>query len=259
MAVFPPPTPTAFPPDRWAHVCRSCVASYILQNHNNLDFKHNLPKKREETRQKKKIQTFLRIFEAVAVLRRVSGQECCLDQTRLELNAEIITGSLSDAKMSLLAVKHSALVRPRRSPKGPRPAFWEPYKHTRTHVRAHQRARRQARTLLTLLHSLRGSSGWEADGARVAQVLPSCNQASADSHRGGLCSGSTLTFTHFSRVFRSLFLWGGSREHARQPAAPPPGRPGTADKAATYHFQMHFIFIHRLQSGTEEQRDGWAK
>lgn len=77
------------------------------------------------------------------MLRHVSGQECCLDQTRLQFSAEIITGSLSGAKRSLLAVKHSALVagaRPRRSPKGPRPAFWEPCKHTRARTRALARA-----------------------------------------------------------------------------------------------------------------------
>lgn len=125
--------------------------------------------------------------------------------------------------------------------------------NTRAHVRAHERTHRthtvDVASFIAGLQRLRGrrsSSG---------RSPPKLHQASADSHRGGLCSGSTLTFTHFSRVFRSLF-WGGSREHARQPAAPPPGRPGTADKAATYHFQMHFIFIHRLQSGTEEQRDG---
>lgn len=113
------------------------MASFNLQNHNKLDLKRNLQKKRKLD---KKIQTFLRILEAVAVLRRVSGQECCLDKSRLGFSAEIITGFLSDAKMSRIAVKHSALVagaRPRRSPKGPRPAFWEPCKRARARRHAH--------------------------------------------------------------------------------------------------------------------------
>lgn len=87
----------------------------------------------------------------------------------------------------------------------------------------------------------------------MAEVLPSCTRR-LQTRTGAASAPAPRSLSHTFHGFFAAFL-GGSREHARQPAAPPPGRPGTADKAATYHFQMHFIFIHRLQSGTEEQRD----
>lgn len=137
--------------------------------------------------------------------------------------------------------------RPRRPRKGPVPLF-----ESRINARAHAR-----RHTVDVAPFIPGSCGSEADGALVAEVLQTCItrlQTSTGAASAPAPRSLWHTFLGFSQP-----LLERSREHARQPEAPRPGGSATVDKAATYRLQMHFIFIHRFQSGTEELRYGWGK